>query len=353
MGKKDIKEKAFMKIPANFADLCNGVLFEGEQVIKPEELEEAGTEVLKKENSVFSDVAMRWKKNNSVISVIEVENQSRTDYAMVIRNLNLIASHYQDQIKQKWAETTDKGDTKPGRDEFLSEMMKDTLLTPVIVIVVYYNEDPWKGKRRLFELLDLDGIPEKYRDYLLDYKMILFDYHDYDNYEIFTGEMKRLCEALCLQKDKDALIAYFKNNNPPVNTAELLNAVMNMKIDIEKYTQKNENNEEVTDMCTAIRELIEDGREEGRKEEHANTLRILNSVKMENNIEIYTQNGEDETDMCTALKELYEDGHVKGRKKGLEEGRKEERANTERERKRAEKAEQRVKELEAILASKA
>ncbi|MCR4789433.1 MAG: Rpn family recombination-promoting nuclease/putative transposase [Lachnospiraceae bacterium] len=292
MGKKDIKEKAFMKIPANFADLCNGVLFEGEQVIKPDELEEAGTEVLKKENSVFSDVAMRWKKNNSVISVIEVENQYQTDYAMVIRNLNLIASHYQDQMKQKWAETekaTDYGDKKPDRDEFLSEMMKDTLLTPVIVIVVYYNEDPWKGKRRLFELLDLDGIPEKYRDYLLDYKMILFDYHDYDNYDIFTGEMKRLCEALCLQKDKDALERYFKNNLIPSITAQLLGAVMNIKEEnIKQHTYINEEGEEVTDMCTALREL-------------------------------------------------YEDGHVKGREEGREEGRKEERANTERECKRADK----------------
>ena len=36
-----------MQIPENFADLCNGVLFGGKQVVKPEELEDNPTEVLK------------------------------------------------------------------------------------------------------------------------------------------------------------------------------------------------------------------------------------------------------------------------------------------------------------------
>ena len=47
-----------------------------------------------------------------------------------------------------------------------------------------------------------------------------------------------------------------------------------------------------------------------------------------------------------------EEGLEEGREQGLEQGRAEERINTERERKRAELAEARVKELEALLAAK-
>ena len=48
-------------------------------------------------------------------------------------------------------------------------------------------------------------------------------------------------------------------------------------------------------------------------------------------------------------KELREEGIALGREEGRIEGREEERANTERERKRAEVAEARVKELEALV----
>ena len=44
-----------------------------------------------------------------------------------------------------------------------------------------------------------------------------------------------------------------------------------------------------------------------------------------------------------------EEGRIEGREEGRIEGREEERANTERERKRAEAAEARVKELEALV----
>ena len=40
MGKKDISVKLWLKDNRRFADLFNGVCFDGKQVIKPEELED-------------------------------------------------------------------------------------------------------------------------------------------------------------------------------------------------------------------------------------------------------------------------------------------------------------------------
>ena len=52
MGTKDIKAKEYLADNTRFADLCNAVLFDGEQVISPESLmEEDPEEVL----SVYDD----------------------------------------------------------------------------------------------------------------------------------------------------------------------------------------------------------------------------------------------------------------------------------------------------------
>ncbi|MCR4991371.1 MAG: hypothetical protein K6A38_10995 [Lachnospiraceae bacterium] len=275
MGKKDVEEKRFMQIPENFADLCNGVLFRGEQIVKPEELDDSPTETIKDKSSIYSDVAKRWKRNNTVISVIEVENQSQTDYAMVIRNVNMIASHYMSQLKEKsdrleemLAKNADlKADsrTRIEKEELLSGMLKDELFTPVIVIVINYNEEKWKGKKSLFELLNLKGVPKEYEKYLLNYEMVLFDYHDPEDYEMFHGETRTLFEALSVQHDKDRLINYLEGKRLSGNAARLLGSVMNVK-NVDKYIYKNEKEEEEADMCTAIRELIADGRAEGMEE---------------------------------------------------------------------------------------
>ena len=77
---------------------------------------------------------------------------------MVIRNVNLIASHYMNQLKEK-SDRLEKIITKNAesenaskktlidKEEFLSGMLKEELFTPVVVIVINYNEEKWKGKK--------------------------------------------------------------------------------------------------------------------------------------------------------------------------------------------------------------
>ncbi|MBR5357102.1 MAG: hypothetical protein IK121_09310, partial [Lachnospiraceae bacterium] len=218
MGKKDIEEKRFMQIPENFADLCNGVLFGGKQVVKPEELEYNPTEVLKDKSSVMSDVAKRWKRNNTVISVIEVENQSQTDYAMVIRNVNMIASRYMNQLSLKQDASRRRRGKRPGsiKATFISGFAKDDLLIPVIVIVINYDENEWDGKRKLIDMLDLRGFPKECERYLLNYEMVLYDYNEYENFDVFKGELRTVFEVLKLQKKKEELLQYVTNRENPL-----------------------------------------------------------------------------------------------------------------------------------------
>lgn len=68
MAEKDIAEKILEDYPDVFADIVNGLLFNGEPVIKPEELEDSKIQsAYRAEGGLHElerDVAKRWKKND-------------------------------------------------------------------------------------------------------------------------------------------------------------------------------------------------------------------------------------------------------------------------------------------------
>ena len=47
MGQKDLAQNDYYSDKVRFADACNGILFQGKQLIKPEELEEVDAEIAK------------------------------------------------------------------------------------------------------------------------------------------------------------------------------------------------------------------------------------------------------------------------------------------------------------------
>ena len=93
MGKSDIKVKQFLRNKKRFADLFNGTVFAGEQIVKPEELEEIDSEVsivirdksnLQKSVQKYRDITMVWKKGIK-LCVLACENQNKIHYAMPVR----------------------------------------------------------------------------------------------------------------------------------------------------------------------------------------------------------------------------------------------------------------------------
>ena len=101
MGEKDIAEKILEDYPDVFADIVNGFLFDGEVVIKPEELEDMpGRSAYRAENKLHDmerDVAKRWKKNDIRIACVGFENQTAPDPLMVLRVLGYDGAEYRAQ----------------------------------------------------------------------------------------------------------------------------------------------------------------------------------------------------------------------------------------------------------------
>jgi len=93
MGKDNIEVKQWLRNKTRFADLFNGIVFQGEQVVHPEELEEIDTEAgiivtdkegREKDLQRYRDIVMQWKKGPQ-LAVLACENQENVHYAMPVR----------------------------------------------------------------------------------------------------------------------------------------------------------------------------------------------------------------------------------------------------------------------------
>ena len=78
MGKNDITLKDYLSEPGRYADLLNGSIFQGRQIIDADDLSDAGTVQSKSdEQSIverISDITMKQTKDGSLFAVWTVAN---------------------------------------------------------------------------------------------------------------------------------------------------------------------------------------------------------------------------------------------------------------------------------------
>lgn len=148
--KNDTISKDFWRDNEHFADLFNAVLFGGEQVVKPDNLEEMDTDVsgvimaddYKLSLGRFRDVV---KKNFDGVElvVLGLEIQEHIHYGMPLRTMVYDSLGYLKEFEgvRKW--NKDNGVKAVDADEFLSGIKKDDRFHPIINIILYYGEKEW------------------------------------------------------------------------------------------------------------------------------------------------------------------------------------------------------------------
>ncbi len=164
-----------------FADLFNAVLFEGKQIIFPNELEDIDTE----ESSVMEHrsyaESIKASRDNIKISkrstsfdaefvMLGIESQEHVHYAMPMRVMVYDYGIY----KKQYDSNAKKYQTVEGlsESEYLSRMKNSDRFTPVITVVVYYGGSPLDGATTLHGMLN---IPEHIKPFVNDYKMLLVE----------------------------------------------------------------------------------------------------------------------------------------------------------------------------------
>ncbi|MDO4261886.1 MAG: Rpn family recombination-promoting nuclease/putative transposase [Eubacteriales bacterium] len=265
-GKADVILKEFWRNNERFADLFNAVVFEGEQVLKPEDLQEMDTDM--SGTIHFKDYEESLVRMRDVVkktafgvefAVLGIESQKAVSYAMPLRTLLYdgmgYLKEYQEITRSRKAE---KGKRTQG--EFLSGMRKEDRLHPIISIVVYYSEAAWDGPMSLKDMIV--EMPEAIEKIFADYKMNLVQVRKSDQYTFHNADVKTVFEVSRAIYDGnfDKIARQYNEDMDE----ELLRVIGTITDYLELKNLKTEKG--VGNVCTALEKLKEDVREETRKE---------------------------------------------------------------------------------------
>lgn len=110
MGTKDTTQKRLEDFEDIFADISNVLLYDGEDVIKENELETVTAKdtytVEHQIHEVERDVAKRWKHHSLHIALIGLENQTDPDYKMPLRVICYDGASYRAQLNAEESKKT-------------------------------------------------------------------------------------------------------------------------------------------------------------------------------------------------------------------------------------------------------
>ena len=162
MAEKDILEKRLEGYNEVFADIVNGLLFEGRQLVKPEDLEEGTPHTYYKADGKLReqerDSAKHWKKVDIRLAAFGFENQSKGEDGMPLRVIGYDGADYRNQLRY---ETDENGKRHLVREPWY----------PVVTLVLHFGKKPWDKPRSLLECLN---VPEELAPYVNDYKLNIF-----------------------------------------------------------------------------------------------------------------------------------------------------------------------------------
>jgi len=227
-------------------------VFQGNIVVRPEELQEVGEDIVymedRKRRKIIPDKARLWR--GVYLAIITVENQTKVDYRMVFRMMKEEAVSYERQWNERERERRREG--RIGKRTRLCWYGKNEKFIPVIPIVIYYGTDKkWDGATCLYDMLDMDAA---LRPYVSNFKMNLFDYHDCKDFSIFKTENRELFEILsCAKSEKklDALVHKNKERYEELEYEAAQTICDIAGIDAALIKEIKSDGSEVTNMCKA------------------------------------------------------------------------------------------------------
>ena len=245
MGQKDITEKLLEDYNDVFADIINGLIFNGEQRILPESLEniQVHSQYKAEDGKVHElerDVAKYWKDKKVELAICGIENQSSVEKNMPFRIIGYDGASYRSQLLEK-------------RKEIL----------PVMTIVLYFGTSRhWYGKKNIKGLMK---IPEELNDYINDYEMKVFEIAWLTEAEInrFHSDFKIVANFF-VQKRKNK--NYIPDDPTEIRHVDEVLKLLQVMTGDERYQIIFNKKKGVHSMCDVAERLEKMGIEKGLKQ---------------------------------------------------------------------------------------
>ncbi|MBR6056970.1 MAG: Rpn family recombination-promoting nuclease/putative transposase [Victivallales bacterium] len=285
MGKKDSATKVMMKRREMFVDAFNILFRRAGITVDLDSLEERDPALtipvnigdqegwVDRANDVaFEAVVRRIGETDCVM--LCVENQSEVEHDMPLRNL--ITSGFQWWKYKTQLSKTNKKAKKLKKGDFLSGFLKNDRLPPVVIMVLYLGLEPWTGPSRFQEIVDAK-IPEM-RHFMADCPTNVVSLVDLTAEELshMKSPLRILAKLLQTHGDKEAMLRVAREDpmfrDAPAIIFRVFNELTNSKLTIPRKKEHN-------NMCKALDDLKEEGRQLGHKESEAKIRRIEEKAK--------------------------------------------------------------------------
>lgn len=204
MAEKDVTEKTLESYNDVFADIVNTLMFNGKQVVDPDDLEDQLPRSLYKADGKFReierDVAKRWKKHNIRIACIGLENQTESDRYMTLRVAGYDRSEYRAQM---------------------NSLGKGAEPYPVITLVLYFGyKKHWDQPTTLFEALN---VPDDLKPFVNDVRLNLFEvaYLPREKVNLFHSDFKIVADYFVQMQENG-------NYDPGTETVDHIQEVLQL-----------------------------------------------------------------------------------------------------------------------------
>ena len=273
MGRQNDAFVGYLNRDEILADLYNGCLYEGEEVILPGQLSEVqknysrtlmnyGRNGLRKHRERD---AIKMFSNRKMMVLLAAEAQNNLHLAMPFRCMEYDTEEYSRQLKKLYEENSGM---LTDSTEYLSRLRRTDRLIPVVTLVIYHGEEEWNAPKRLSDMLKLQGIDEKLKSLITDYPIHVFCLKDLQE-EYFHTNLRELIGLMKRQKNKEELRKYCKDNEERISRMDasaydMICIMLNREDLLEKKTKYLKEESEEYDMCKAMEDWAEECRNEGR-----------------------------------------------------------------------------------------
>lgn len=264
--KPDVVLKNFWRDNEHFASLFNAVIFQGEEVIRPESLQEVDTEV---SNLIeFKEYKETLQRARDVVKktaygidfvILGIESQMKTHYAMPLRMMLYDALGYLKEYQELSRRNKRAGD-KISVEEFLSALRKKDRLHPIISVVVYYGEEPWDGPLSLKDMIV--EMPERIAEVFSDYRMNLMKVRESSKYHFNNEDVRTVFEISKYIFDEkfDEIQKKYENRDIKAELAVVIGTITESDAIIEQAKAQEGG---MLNMCGALERLEQRGVERG------------------------------------------------------------------------------------------
>ena len=172
MGTKDKTTRRLEEYNDVFADIINVLVFDGERVVKEDELVDVDSksEIAADDKGLHGqerDVAKFWTAQNIRFALFGLENQVAPDFQMPLRLYSYNGASYKSQIIPDKPRGRNANEVKSVDDANVSSQPSNAkqAFYPVLTFVLYFGMKPWNTAKSLYEAVN---ISERFKRFIPD-----------------------------------------------------------------------------------------------------------------------------------------------------------------------------------------